>query len=186
MKWIIWMGPKSNANILTRDRMENIASRTPSDLGAETGVSGPRLRSAEAPEDQESQGFPPPDPPEAAWPRWHLFQTSASATVRGSISVVLSHTVPVLCYRSLRKGMECSQSISPSRPNPACLGMPTGLPQSPWDPAPEGKAAGLCWLAADTALCQKERSTRLDQSPFGIWFILWDSSSTGSVENDWE
>lgn len=92
---------------------------------------------------------------------------------------------PSTLLQKPQKRMEYSQSISPSRPNPACLGMPTGLPQCPWDPAPEGKAVGLCWLAADT-LCQKERSTRLHRSPFGIWFILWDSSSTGRVENDWE
>lgn len=28
MAWIIWMGPKSNANILIGDKMENIASRS--------------------------------------------------------------------------------------------------------------------------------------------------------------
>lgn len=41
MTWIIWMGPKSNANILISDKMENIASRKQSDLGAETSDAAP-------------------------------------------------------------------------------------------------------------------------------------------------
>ena len=40
------MGPKSNANILISDKMENIASRKQSDLGAETGVTRLQVKGA--------------------------------------------------------------------------------------------------------------------------------------------
>ena len=83
------------------------------------------------------------------------FRLPASATVRRCASAVLS-TVPVLCYRSLRKGIGHSRYSSPIRPNPSCLGVPTGLPRSPLGSCREGKAVGLCWLVADTALCPKQ------------------------------
>lgn len=70
MTWIIWMGPKSNANILISDKMENIASRKQSDLGAEA-VTRPQAQESWGSSPRSSRSSVPPLTPISAFGLCH-------------------------------------------------------------------------------------------------------------------
>lgn len=89
MKWIIWMGPKSNANILISDKMENIASRKQSDLGAETGVTRPQAQESRGSSSRSSRSSVPLLTPISAFGFCHCERTPFCCVKPHSSSALL-------------------------------------------------------------------------------------------------
>ena len=122
----------------------------------------------------------PPQIPQAARPRWHRFQTSGLGHRETLRFCCVKHSSSAL----LQKPQERNSvfKIQLIQPVWEC---PQGFPGLPWGPAEKERL----WDYADwwqTRRFAQNRSTSLDRSPFGMWSVLRESSSTGSGEKGWE
>ena len=100
-------------------------------------------------------------------PCLHLdFELAASRTVRQCISIVLSHTVVILCYYSPRKltqGREGS-GCSPSKfPKEVSLKQTLGVWEFSWDLGFPGSASG------------KEPACHCRRYETGVWSLGWEN-----------